>query len=308
MNTRVSPVDRTINTMTAPSLAVLGFAFLIAYSPMLLGLIRGPWSTEQEGHGPLIIAASLWCVWHARARLKSVEPKAAYVCGWVALLSGLILMFLGRTQGVLSAEFLAAILTIVGCVLMLAGFPMLRALAFPVCFLLFAVPAPDWAIDAATLPLKVAISNGVTRLLYMGGFPIAQDGVMITIGPYELLVRDACSGMNSILALSAIGVFYVYVLRRDQRVRAVLLLLATVPIAVAANFLRVLALVLIAYYWGIDVMEGVLHGLTGLVLFLVALGLFVVFDWVLGLVSRRPNRSRAQSTSPSRAIAPSAPK
>jgi exosortase len=176
------------------------------------------------------------------------------------------------------------------------------------CFLLFAVPAPDWAVDAATLPLKVAISNGVTRLLYAGGFPIAQDGVMITIGPYEVLVRDACSGMNSILALSAIGVFYAYVLRRDQPLRAVLLLLATVPIAVAANFVRVLTLVLIAYYCGIDVMEGALHGLTGVVLFLVALALFVGFDWLLGLVGRRPSLSRFESTSPPRPISPAAPK
>ncbi|NVL67990.1 exosortase/archaeosortase family protein, partial [Escherichia coli] len=113
-------------------------------------------------------------------------------------------------QGLLTFEAGSIIPVIVGSVLIYAGWPKLRALAFPIGFLLFAVPMPDWLIDAATVPLKVFISDTVVRVLYAAGFPIAQNGVMIMIGPYQLLVKDACSGMNSIFALSAIGVFYVY--------------------------------------------------------------------------------------------------
>jgi len=190
-------------------------------------------------------------------------------------------MFLGRTQGVLGAEVLSAIAVIAGCVLLLAGRAMFSALAFPIAFLLFAVPLPDWMIDAATLPLKVFISDSATHILYAAGYPIAQNGVMIVIGPYQLLVKDACSGMNSIFALAAIGVFYVYVFRRHSRIRSLMLLAAIIPIAIAANFIRVVALVMIAYHGGIDRLAGPLHALTGLALFLVAVILLGMFDALL---------------------------
>src|SRR5271166_1225372 len=279
-------------------LALLPAAFLVGYAPMFWSLLRGPWQTEQEGHGPLIIAASLWLIWQSRERIRLAAHAGAPVLGWAMLLCGLILMLLARTQGVLGAEALSAIIVICGCVLLLAGTAVLRALAFPIAFLLFAVPAPDWLVDAATVPLKVLISDGVTRLLYDAGYPIAQDGVMIMIGPYEVLVKDACSGMNSIFALTAIGVLYAYVFHRKEKIRSLLLWIATVPIAIAANFVRVLALVLLAFYGGVDKLQGALHGLTGLGLFVVAVVLFYLFDALLGLGMRWLGRFEARRAGP----------
>jgi exosortase B len=263
---------------------LLAGSVLAAYTPTILSLIDGPWQTEQEGHGPLIIAASLWLLWQSREKLKLVEISAAPVAGWTALLIGLALMYLARTQqGILTVEMLSIIPVIAGCVLLSAGWPTLRILAFPIGFLLFAVPMPDWLIDAATVPLKVFISNIVTRILYEAGYPIAQNGVMIMIGSYQLLVKDACSGMNSIFALSAIGVFYAYAFRWEEKIRSVLLLASIVPITIAANFIRVIALVLIAYYGGPDMLEGVVHDLTGIGLFVVAVLLLFLLDAFLGL-------------------------
>ena len=262
---------------------LLAGSVLTAYIPTVLSLIDGPWQTEQEGHGPLIIAASLWLVWQSREKLRAVKISPAPVLGWIALLVGLALMFLARTQGVLTVEAFSIIPVLTGCVLLSAGWPMLRILAFPIGFLFFAVPMPDWVIDAATVPLKVFISNIVTRVLYAAGFPIAQNGVVIMIGTYQLMVKDACSGMNSIFALSAIGVFYAYVFRWEQKIRSLLLLAAIVPITIVANFIRVMALVLIAYYGGPDLLEGIVHDLTGIGLFVVAVILLFLFDGFLGL-------------------------
>jgi len=258
-------------------------SFIVAYIPTVMGLIDGPWQTEQEGHGPLIIAASLWLVWQSREQLRSTQISPAPIVGWTVLLIGLALMFLARTQGVLTLEALSVIPVLAGCVLLSAGWPALRVLAFPIGFLFFAVPMPDWLIDAATVPLKVFISDLVTRILYMAGYPVAQNGVMIMIGSYQLMVKDACSGMNSIFALSAIGVFYAYAFRWNQKIRSLLLLIAIVPITIVANFIRVLTLVLIAYYGGVDLLEGTLHDLTGIGLFVVAVILLFLFDAFLGL-------------------------
>ena len=278
--------------------ALLVGSFLAAYIPTVLRLIDGPWQTEQEGHGPLIIAASLWLVWQSRERLKKAEISAAPISGWTTLLIGLALMFLARTQDVLTFEVFSIIPVIAGCVLLLAGWPTLRILPFPIAFLFFAVPMPYSLIDAATVPLKVFISNIVTDVLYAAGYPIAQNGVMIMIGSYQLLVKDACSGMNSIFALSAIGVFYAYAFRWEQRLRSLLLLVAIVPITILANFIRVLTLVLLAYYGGPDLLEGVVHDLTGIGLFVVAVILLFLFDAFLGLCFALPAflRSRASAS------------
>jgi exosortase len=131
----------------------------------------------------------------------------------------------------------------------------------------------------------VFISDLVTRALYALGYPIAQNGVVIMIGPYQLLMQDACAGMNSIFALSAIGMFYVYAFRWTSKLRSLALLAAVIPITIMANFLRVLALVLIAYYGGIELVDGLFHDLTGIALFVFALVLLFIFDGLLGLVS-----------------------
>jgi exosortase len=104
------------------------------------------------------------------------------------------------------------------------------------------------------------------------------------IGPYQLLMQDACAGMNSIFALSAIGMFYVYAFRWKSKLRSIILLAAVIPITIIANFLRVLALVLIAHYGGIELVDGALHDLTGIALFVFAITLLFIFDGLLGLV------------------------
>ena len=261
-----------------------------AYLPTFITLAEGPWQTEQEGHGPLIIAASVWLVWQARDSLRQAEISPSLVWGWLALLGGLCVLVLSRNQDIWFLEVASEIPVLAGCVLLLAGWKALRILAFPIGFLIFSAPAPGWMVDAATIPLKLLISDLVTNLLYTLGFPIAQNGVVIQIGPYQLWVQDACSGMNSIFALSAIGVFYVYAFRWDVKIRAFLLMALIIPITITANFLRVLTLVLITYYFGVDKIEGVIHDLTGIALFIVAVALMLICDGLINFVGGRVSK------------------
>jgi exosortase B len=282
---------------------LLAAAILVAYTPTLITLAQGPWQTEQEGHGPLIIAAALWLVWQSRAALHVAKLSPSPLTGWLLLLSGLVVLVLARNQDIWFLEVASEIPVIAGCVLLLAGWQTLRIVAFPIGFLIFSAPAPGWMVDAATVPLKVLISDSVTQVLYSAGYPIAQNGVVILIGPYQLLVQDACSGLNSIFALSAIGVFYVYAFRWQQKLRGLILMALIVPITILANFLRVLTLVLIAYYGGVDRLEGPLHYLTGIALFVVAVVLMFLCDGLIGL-SRgfirkfrgRPRDAQARAT------------
>jgi exosortase len=120
---------------------------------------------------------------------------------------------------------------------------------------------------------------------------------MIMIGSYQVLVKDACSGLNSIFALSAIGVFYAYAFRWESKLRSILLLAAIIPITIAANFLRVITLVLMTYYGGVDLIEGVVHDLTGIGLFVAAVALLFMFDMFLGLCGKLYQSLRMRQSS-----------
>ena len=178
--------------------ALLLVSIIAAYLPTFITLAGGPWQTEQEGHGPLIIAAALWLVWQSRNKLRTATLSPSPILGWFVLLGGLVILVLSRNQDIWFLEVASEIPVLAGCVLLLAGWDILRILAFPIGFLIFSAPAPGWMVDGATVPLKVLISDLVTNGLYALGYPIAQNGVVIQIGPYQLWVQDACSGMNSI--------------------------------------------------------------------------------------------------------------
>jgi len=272
-------------------LAALGASFFVAYLPTYLKLAGGAWQTDQEGHGPFIMVMAAWAAWLQRDKLRSIDLRPAPVAGWIILLLSLLLMAITRSQDLLMVEFATQIPVLLGCVLLIGGWPMARILAFPLAFLVFSVPPPGWLLDALTVPLKVWVSDVVSNFLYDLNYPVAQNGVMIMIGSYELMVKDACSGMNSIFALPAIGVFYAFeFVPESSPVRRLILILSTVPIAILANIMRVLALVLGAYDFGVDRIEGLFHDATGIALWVCALVLLFLFDRAVtgfGLLFRR---------------------
>jgi exosortase B len=259
-------------------LALMAASFVVAYAPTYVRLANGPWQTEQEGHGPLIMLAAAWLAWKQRGKLATVAYKPAPIAGWAILLVALFVLAVTRSQDVLMIEVATQIPVLLGCLLLIGGWPLARVLAFPLVFLIFSVPPPNWIMDAFTVPLKAWVSDVVTNFLYDLGYPIAQNGVMIMIGSYELMVKDACSGMNSIFALSAIGVFYIHEFVQNNWARKLILAISIIPITVLANLFRVLALVLASYYLGVDQVEGLFHDLTGIALFVFALVLFFVLD------------------------------
>jgi len=259
-------------------LVAMAGSFLIAYTPTYITLAKGPWQTEQEGHGPLIMAAAAWLAWQQRGKLASLALKPAPLAGWAILIVSLMIMVLTRSQNILMVEVATQIPVLLGCLLMVGGWPLARVFGFPLAFLIFSLPPPGWVMDAFTVPLKAWISDLVANFLYALDYPIAQNGVIIMIGPYELMVKDACSGMNSIFALSAIGIFYVHEFVHDNWMRKLILVASIIPITILANFFRVLALVLGSYYFGPDRIEGLVHDATGIALFVFALALFFFLD------------------------------
>jgi exosortase B len=247
----------------------LGVAML--YLPSYWSAAQGLWQTDEFGHAPLILAIVAWLFWQSRHAVNDA-PDAPSGSGWLLLALGLALYALGRTAGVSSVEFASQVFVAGAVLLLLKGKQALRAAWFPVFYLVFMVPLPGTLVDALTEPLKHWISVG---------YPIGRSGVMITVGRYELLVADACSGLNSMFSLAALGALFIHIMGRKSRLHTALLVLAIVPIAFAANIVRVVSLVLITYHFGDAAGQGFLHGAAGIVLMLVALLAFFALDGCL---------------------------
>jgi exosortase B len=161
------------------------------------------------------------------------------------------------------------------------GSSALKDMWFPLFFMLFMIPLPGTVVSTLTMPMKMAVSYVTANILYWAGYPIARNGVMLQIGQFQLLVADACAGLQTLLTLESLGLFYLNVVRHTSVFRNVVLAILIVPISLAANVIRVIALTLITYYFGDAAGQGFMHGLAGIVLFLSALILILGVDSLL---------------------------
>ncbi|WP_296749346.1 exosortase B [Thiobacillus sp.] len=275
---------------------VLGL--LVLYVPTYWVLAHGLWNSDDHAHGPIVLVVALYLVWQQRAvftRDASAAPTRREVAtGWTLLILGLLAYALGRSQDILLFEIGSQIPVILGALLITLGTRAARALWFALFFLLFMIPLPGFVVDAATGPLKQYISVIAEQVLYAAGYPIARSGVMLTVGQYQLLVADACSGLHSMFSLSAMGLLYLYLMQRTSVARNLIIMAAVLPIAFAANIVRVMVLVLVTYHLGDEAGQGFLHGFAGIMLFVIGLLFLFVLDWILGFIFPDRPRVRAQ--------------
>ena len=192
--------------------------------------------------------------------------------------------------------------TMYACVLAvlysLVGMRAMKIMWFPLFYLAFIFPPPEMLVDTVTLPMKVELSKAAVGFLSLLGYPIGGEGVMIYIGQYELLVAAACSGLNSIISLSAIALFYIYVRHQADWRYAALLVLLIVPVALLANFVRVLILILLTYHQGEAAAQGFLHNFAGVFMFAVALIAIYLADEAIRPTWLRLMRKRSEGSMP----------
>ena len=271
---------------------------VVLYAPTYWMLAHGIWNSEEQAHGPIVLVVALFLIWQKRdIFLVDVSGQAAgptnTVFGWTLLVIGLLFYALGRSQEILLFEVGSQVPVILGALLITLGWRSVKALWFALFFLIFMIPLPGFVVDAATGPLKQYISVIAEQVLYAAGYPIARSGVTLTVGPYQLLVADACSGLHSMFSLSAMGLLYLYLMQHTSVARNVILMAAILPIAFAANIVRVMVLILVTYHLGDEAGQGFLHGFAGIMLFVIGLLFLFALDGVLGFVF--PDRSRVKS-------------
>ena len=261
---------------------------IVLYLPSLVDLFHGIWSTDQQAHGPIVLAIACWLIYRKWPEMwrqsegKSATPGA----GWPIFIFGLILYVVGRSQDILLFEIGSVIWLLTAILLLIRGGTALKTLWFPLFFMLFMIPLPSTFVDAVTMPMKMAVSYVAGTILFWFNYPIARTGVILQIGQYKLLVADACAGLHTLFTLEALGLLYLNLVRHDSLFRNVTLAILIVPISFTANVIRVMVLTLITYHFGDEAGQGFLHGFAGMVLFLSALLLIIGVDSLLQMAVR----------------------
>ena len=258
------------------------------YVPSFIDLFRGVWSTDQQAHGPIVLAISIWLLYRKWSEMMAAsEGKPTSAAGWPVLAFGLLLYILGRSQDILLFEIGSLLWVLVAIMLLLRGTAAVKAMWFPLFFMLFMIPLPGVVVDTVTMPMKMAVSYVAEIVLYGVGYPIARSGVILQIGQYQLLVADACAGLHTLFTLEALGLLYLNLVRHESIARNVTLAVFIVPISFTANVIRVMVLTLITYHLGDAAGQGFLHGFAGMVLFISALLLIIGVDSLLRLGLKR---------------------
>ena len=264
----------------------------------MIDVARTSWSTEQGAHGPIVLVTGVWLLWgELRDSRITLRPGSSWLVA--ALLAPLLVLYtVARISGIIEIEGFSMYAALIVVAYALWGPAPLRRVWFPLIYLLFVFPPPDTLFTMLTQPLKIFVSQTAVSLLGLLGYPVAGSGVTIQIGQYQMLVAAACAGLNSLLSLTALGLFYTYLRHKSELAYMVVLVCFILPIAVLANLVRVILLLLITYYFGEAAGQGFFHELAGLTMFTVALLTIFAIDWLAAPLRLRMARTRSRRLTP----------
>jgi exosortase len=239
----------------------------------------------------LVLCTAAWLIWRQSDEIRTQGVAGR---GWIvaaATIVSLLLFIVGEAFDVITLE--AAGLYGMGVTIFYSCFGWAQIVRnwFIFLYLLFAVPPPRSWLDALTFPLKQFVSSAATAILRPFGIPATHEGVTIYVAQYQYLVEDACSGLNSIIGLLAISLFYIYLARGSSWRYSLFLATLAIPIAIFANILRIIILILLTEFFGDAVAQGFMHSLAGIFVFAIALGSIFAIDSLLTATYSRWRRA-----------------
>ena len=259
--------------------------------PLFIDLISDWLRDDNYSHGFFMIPISVYLFWKKREDLHF--PAGPSSLGIVVFLSGLLLQILGTAASEYFTTRVGLVLALSGLSLYYLGYKNFRKVWFSFFFLLFMIPIPAIIYYAATLPMQLFATKVTVFLLDFIGVPVSRSGNIIYLPDYALEVAEACSGLRSLVTLMSLGALYAY-LRLPGKIIPVILFLATVPIAVTTNIFRIFTTAVGAYAVSKEIAEDFLHEISGLMVFVTALILMIIFGAILQWIRKSFISSSAQ--------------
>jgi exosortase len=282
-------MDRRRSLVVALSLMIFSFALL--YWPVLRKLVADWANDDNYSHGFFIVPLAAFFAWERRERLAQLPINPAY-SGALVIIGSLGLLLAGLLGAELFVSRVSMLGVLVGTILFVCGWPHLRALAFPVAFLILMVPLPALIFNQIAFPLQILASQAGEATLKTFDIPVLREGNVMILANTTLEVAEACSGIRSLITLLTLGIVYGYFIDPRPWVRT-LLALATIPVAVVTNGLRVAGTGIAAHYYGTEAAEGFFHTFSGWIVFVAAFLLLFAAGKALLMIVPRPTAAPA---------------
>jgi exosortase len=281
--------DRSRSPSRGWQVALLVLSAGWIYFHIIAKLATQWWHDPNFSHGLFVPAFSAYVFWDQRSRFATLVPRPAW-SGLLILVAAMVILIVGSLGAELFLARFSLLVTIAALVILFLGWNYMRACLFPWAFLLLMIPIPTIVFNQVTFPLQLLTSKVTARVLPWLGVPVLREGNVIRLPAMALEVAEACSGIRSLLSLLTLAIIYGYMLERRITVR-VALGLASVPIAVAANSLRIMGTGLLVEYWDPDRAEGFFHIFSGWLMFVVSLSLLFLLHKVIGGIWKQKRAS-----------------
>lgn len=273
----------SMNKRTALGLLLLAGCFVYLYYGVMAKLVHD-WAVDDNyTHGFLIVPVALYFVWERRGRLQETARNPSY-WGLAVLIGSMALLLAGILGSELFLTRISMLGTIAGTVLFLLGWRHFRILLFPIAFLLLMIPIPAIIFNQVAFPLQLLASRFGEAALVTAHVPVLREGNVIHLANTSLEVAEACSGIRSLISLLALGILYAYFTDSRLWVR-ITLVVGTVPIAIAANGIRVAGTGIAAHFYGAQVADGFFHGFSGWIIFIAAFIMLFVLYRIIALAA-----------------------
>ncbi|WP_194163370.1 exosortase [Polymorphobacter fuscus] len=257
------------------------------------GIARQSWSTEQGAHGPIVLALGVWLMVRSWPAMAAQARPGRPLFGALLLVPALVLYACARVVGSIVIESGALYLVLLATLYLFIGARAMRVGWFPIAYLLFLLPPPGSFVAAATQPLRLQLSELAVWGLSKFDYPVARSGLNIFVDQYRLGVKSACGGLNSMISLTAMGLFYAHLRQHRGFAYNLVFFFGIIAMAILANLVRVALLILITYHLGQAAAEGYLHQFAGLTMFAVAMGGVLLLDEVMSRVWPAPATAAA---------------
>lgn len=263
---------------------MLGVAFLAALTAALYWHVAiamaTQWATDANwGHGFLVPPFALWLAWRDRKRWQDAGGEGSWI-GLLGVAGAIVLLVLGSLAAELFTTRFSLIVLLASTVLLLGGWRRLRALAFPIGFLLLMIPWPAVVYAQVTFPLEFLASRWAAEALRMAQVPVLREGNLLVLSNYTLQVAQACSGIRSLVSLVTLAVSYAYVAEKRMAIRLILVAMM-VPIAVVSNAFRIFGTGVLTAEVSTRLAHGFFHEFSGWLVFLAATLLMLATHWTL---------------------------
>lgn len=276
----------TLGTRGFAAGCLLATLLVAIYFRIGIKLVTDWYQIADYSHGFLVPFFSAFILWDKRAAIRATPLRPTWA-GLPLVIFGIVTVFFGVYGAELFLSRISFVLILAGMIWIFFGAAVLREVRLPLAVLLLAIPFPEIIFNQITFPLQLFASRVASSILPILGVPVFREGNVIQLPVMKLEVAQACSGIRSLMSLFTLAVFYGYFLEKTTG-RRWFLALASIPIAVAANALRIVGTGLCVQYWDPAKGEGFFHEFSGWVMFVISLSFLYLLHRVM--VTVRPQR------------------